>query len=179
MVLATVPIVPAQPIQKAPEAPVVVDPYAGQPPHVKLAVDASGGLDSGTGKNVYRSLTGKDVPASVPIRVIDPFENQPPHVKLAVDASGGITSPDGAKVYKALTGKDYDTGAPVPAKRGRPAGKKADIPTPQPAAAPVPTIAPATPAPSFAKPPTASAGGLGSDLDALLANAMNTPTGAK
>lgn len=177
---APAPAAPAPAPQKAPEAPVAVDPYAGQPSHVKLAVESSGGLNSDTGKQVYKALTGKDVPVATPPKAADPYEGQPAHVKLAVEAAGGLDSVAGKATYAALV---PNAKTAEPAKRTRSAGKKADIPTPQPATAPAPTTAPAAPAAvapatSYATPP-ASAGGLGSDLDALLANAMNTPTGAK
>lgn len=37
----------------------VVDPYAGQGPHVKVAVEACGGLQSEAGAKTYQQLTGK------------------------------------------------------------------------------------------------------------------------
>lgn len=47
-------------------ATAVVDPYAGQPAHVKLAVDATGGLDTPAGQSTYKALTGKDYVAAPP-----------------------------------------------------------------------------------------------------------------
>jgi hypothetical protein len=139
---------------------------------VKLAVEAAGGLDTEPGKATYKALTGKDVPAAEAPKPVDPFEGQPPHVKLAVDAAGGITSEPGKATYKALTGKDGAPGV-MPAKRGRPA--KAPTPTPTPSAPSAPAPAPAPSAAPAAAAPVAGAG-LGSDLDALLSQAMNTPT---
>lgn len=196
-----IPIVPAQaapavapppPAAPAPAAaPIPVDPYADQPPHVKAAVEASGGLQSPAGKAVYKSLTGKDyvdqapppaTPAPEPVAPpppVDPYEGQPPHVKAAVEASGGVTSDAGKAVYKSLTGKDLPGSEPAPKKRGR---KAAD---PAPAAAPAAPVAPAPAAatpvaapPSFAAAPeqTAAPGNLGASIDDLLAKAMATPT---
>jgi hypothetical protein len=166
------PVAAPTPAPAAPVAPVAVDPYAGQAAHVKLAVEAAGGLDTEPGKATYKALTGKDVPAAEAPKPVDPFEGQPPHVKLAVDAAGGITSEPGKATYKALTGKDGAPGV-MPAKRGRPA--KAPTPTPTPSAPSAPAPAPAPSAAPAAAAPVAGAG-LGSDLDALLSQAMNTPT---
>lgn len=41
-------------------APPPPDPYEGQPPHVRLAVDAAGGIASVNGAATYKALTGKD-----------------------------------------------------------------------------------------------------------------------
>jgi hypothetical protein len=116
---------------------------------------------------------------------VDPFEGLPVHVKAAVDASGGLGSPAGAQVYKALTGKDAPGAAPAapatPARRTRTMGKKTTAAAPQAPAATPPAAnpqVPAAPTQSFATPPAQSAG-LGGDLDALLASALATPTGAK
>lgn len=170
-------------------APVAIDPFAGQPAHVKPAVDAAGGISSPGGAAVYKALTGKDVPTEpapqpapapvAPPPPADPYEGQPAHVKAAVDASGGLDSDAGKAVYKSLTGKDAP-GAEATKKRGRkaaatPAAQPAPAPAPAPAAAPV---APPPASPSFAAAPeqTAPAGGLGESIDALLAKALNTPT---
>jgi hypothetical protein len=167
---APTPAAPVQPVL----APVAVDIYAGQPPHVKAAVDGAGGPDSPAGQQVYKALTGKSVAEQPAPKPVDPFEGQPPHVKLAVDAAGGIDSEPGKATYKALTGKDA-SGVVAAPKRGRPA--KAVTP-PTPAAPATPTAPAPAPAPSAA--PAAAApvagAGLGSDLDALLSQAMNTPT---
>lgn len=163
-------------------APAPIDPFAGQPAHVKPAVDAAGGISSPGGAAVYKALTGKDVPAAAPAPAPvapppppDPYDGQPPHVKAAVDASGGLDSDAGKAVYKSLTGKDAP-GADTGKKRGRkPATAAPATPSAQPAPAPA-----ATPVagPSFAAAPeqTAPAGGLGESIDALLAKALNTPT---
>lgn len=181
------PVAPAAPApapqkapEKAPETPVAVDPYAGQPPHVKVAVESSGGLNSETGAQVYKALTGKDVPVAAPAKPIDPYEGQPAHVKLAVEAAGGLDSVAGKATYAALVPNAKTAEAP---KRTRAAGKKADIPAPQPVttATVATTAAVSAPAPaaSFATPPAGAVGGLGSDLDTLLASAMSVPTGTK
>lgn len=174
----------------APPPPAAADPFAGLPPHVRAAVDAVGGVTSEPGKAVYKSLTGKDVPAAAPApapKPVDPFEGQPAHVKPAVDAVGGIGSPAGAQVYKALTGKDVPAAggaaAAAPAAPSKPRNRRsAPVPTPTPAPAAVTpppaapaAAAPAAPAASFVAPATGA--GLGADLDALLASAMGTPAG--
>lgn len=112
-----------------PPVPVVVDPYAGQPAHVKMAVEGAGGLTSVPGLSVYKSLTGVDYVAAPPAPVVvDPFAGQPPHVKAAVDGAGGLGTPAGDATYKALTQKDAPavvdqvavaaTNAPAPAASG-------------------------------------------------------------
>jgi hypothetical protein len=163
----------------------VFDPYAGLPPHVKAAVEASGGLTSEVGKSVYKTLTGRDVPAT-PVaapKPVDPFEGQPPHVKMAVEGAGGLATTAGQQVYKGLTGKDApNKGSPEapqpeakPARKTRSAGKA--TPPPPPVTSAPQAVAPATPAvPSFATPPATASGGLGSDIEALLSSAMNVPT---
>lgn len=59
---------PALPGNPAPATPVAPppppDPYAGQPPHVKQAVDGAGGLGTPAGDATYKALTQKDPPAS-------------------------------------------------------------------------------------------------------------------
>lgn len=52
----------------APPAP-AVDPFAGQPPHVKMAVDAVGGYDSPAGKDMFGKLTGQTVAPIAPAPV--------------------------------------------------------------------------------------------------------------
>jgi hypothetical protein len=48
-------------------APVAADPFAGQPPHVKMAVDAVGGYDSVPGRSMFNTLTGQGVaPVATP-----------------------------------------------------------------------------------------------------------------
>lgn len=119
---------PAAQSTPAPAAPVVVDPYAGQLPHVKLAVEGAGGLGTPDGLSVYKAITGKDyvAPVAAPVAppapvVVDPFASQPPHVRGAVDGAGGLGTPNGDATYKALTGKDAPVAtaaAPAPAAPG-------------------------------------------------------------
>lgn len=45
-------------------APAAADPFAGQPPHVKMAVDAVGGLGSEAGKTMFATLTGQPIAAA-------------------------------------------------------------------------------------------------------------------
>ena len=196
--VATAPVAPAAhapapaPTPAPAPAPAAFDPYAGLAPHVKQAVDGAGGLNSEAGKSVYAAIVGRPAPAA-PVaapKPVDPFEGIAPHVKQAVEAVGGLGSETGRSVYKTLTGKDSpaagsQAAAPAAPKaaRTRSTGKRADIPPPvPPAQAPAPVAPAAGPAPaaapaaSFATAPAAASGGLSSDLDALLANAMSTPT---
>lgn len=182
-------------VQPDPVQPVAqFDPYEGLPPHVKLAVDGAGGLDSPAGGAVYMALAGKPVPSAPvaePPKPVDPYEGLPAHVKPAVDAAGGLGSVAGDQVYKALAGKDAPGAAPAvtPAEKPKTTRKKTTPavapvvqlvqPVAQPAApvpppvAPVPAfVQPAATQPSMVSGPTVGGGGLGADLEALLAKAM-------
>lgn len=190
---APAPTTPPPAVAPAPVTPPPpVDPYAGQPAHVKPAVEASGGLGSVGGDAVYKVLTGKDAPTHAAQQVAppppppDPYAGQPVHVEPAVTAAGGLGTPTGDATYKALTGKDAP-GAAAPAAAA-PAGRKkkttgATAPTPPVTAAQTPAAIPAAPA----APPAASMvaapaaqvvppGGV-MDIEAMLAAALKTPVG--
>lgn len=129
--------------------PVVIDPYAGQPPHVEAAVTAAGGLDSPAGAATYKALTGKDAPAAEDDEPeADPFAGLPPHVKLAVDAAGGLGTAAGDATFKALapTVPAPSTEPPKRKRRTR-AEIEAEKAAQAPAAAPAqPAVAPVAPA---------------------------------
>lgn len=176
-------------------APEPVDPFAGLPAHVKIAVDGAGGFESDTGYGVYTALGGTVVRNSggTPAQSVapepepvDPFAGMPAHVKIAVDGAGGFESDTGYGVYTALGGivarlpsagmpaagskRKRRTKAEIEADEAKNAGKTVEATPPAvPAAAATPTVA------SFA---TAPAGDLGSSIDDLLAKAMATPTAA-
>ncbi len=184
----------------APEPPKVVDPYAGLPAHVKLAVDAAGGLGTAPGDATFQALGGK-LPAAAtapepppePPKPSDPFEGYPAHVKLAVDAAGGLGTPAGDATFKALGGKlpeqAADTGkrrrrtkAEMEADRAREAVEAAAPKTPAipqkaglPDEAGLPAQAPT--ATFVGSAPTVAAGtSLSQQIEPLLKGAMATPT---
>ena len=180
-------------------APAEAEWKTGIPANIVAAIEAVGGPDSPGGA----ALVAQFKPAAAAEEEedeppVDPFAGLPPHVKLAVDGAGGIDSAGGQAVYAALGGTAVlaapGTPPATPKKRKRrtkeqiaadeaAAAQTAPAPaapapaTPAPAAPAPATPAPAAPAPaaSMATPPAAS---LGSDLDALLARAMSTPTPA-
>jgi hypothetical protein len=132
-------------------APVAADPFAGQPPHVALAVNAAGGLGSAGGDATYKALTGKDAPAEEEdAPPADPYAGLPAHVKLAVEAAGGLGSVGGDATFAALAG--VKAPAAEPPKRSR--RTRAEIEAAKAAAAPTPAAAPAPAevAPAVAQP---------------------------
>jgi hypothetical protein len=177
------PVAPTAPAAAPPPAPAEVKPEwkAGLTDQIAAAIEAVGGPDSPGGAALMAQFKPKQEPAPEP-KAADPYEGLPAHVKPAVDAAGGIDSDAGKSVYVALSGRPLATppagqpAAEAPAKRrGRPAAKPAETPAQAPVAQPATTVAPAAtpaaPAASFAN--AAPAPG---DLEALLRNAMQTPT---
>lgn len=140
---APVAALPGQPITPPvayapPPAPVVVDPYEGQPPHVKPAVDSQGGLGTPAGAMMYTTLTGKAAPQT-------PVPAAPPAPVPPVSAPAPFVPPPPAP-----------TPAPQPVAFG--AGAAPAAPAAAAPAAPVPEKpkrkprAPAVPAPVAAAP---------------------------
>lgn len=136
---------------------------------IVAAITAVGGPDTPGGKALYDQFKPK---VAAPA---DPYAGLPAHVKPAVEAAGGLESDGGKAVFAALTGGAAPAAqaeAPTKPKRGRPASK----PTETPAA----TVATGTPPPSssaaIAQPASFAAAPATTDLDALLRQAMQTPT---
>lgn len=90
------------------EAVIDFDPFIGEQPFVKQAVDFAGGINTPAGAAMYKNMTGKDVPntAVIEVKPVDPFEGQPDFVKQAIDRVGGLGTPAGDAMYKQFTGKD-------------------------------------------------------------------------
>lgn len=105
---------PAPVIQTSPVTIVAVDPYAGQPPHVKMAVDGAGGLSTPDGVGVYKALTGKEPPTTeTPAAVVvQSAANPPPALVGGFGATtpaapaAGNTPPSAAVVQSAANLKD-------------------------------------------------------------------------
>lgn len=125
-------------------------PYDNLPPHVKLAVDGAGGLDTPAGVAVYKALAGKDyVAAAAP--AADPFAGLPAHVKMAVDGAGGLGTVPGDATYAALAGKPApSTPAPAPVV-APPISAPAAVPAPV-AGVPLPVATTAVPQPGTGAP---------------------------
>lgn len=156
----------------------------GIPANIVAAIEAVGGPESAAGVTLVAQFKPAAAAAAVEEEEedeppVDPFAGLPPHVKLAVDGAGGIDSVGGQAVYSALGGSAVLTapGTEKPAPKKRKRRTKEQIAADEAATAaqaPAP-IAAAPAAASLATPPAAT---LGSDLDALLASAMATPTPA-
>lgn len=160
---------PPPPAAAAPAAPSAPAWAEGIADSIVAAITAVGGPDTPGGKALYDQFKPK-VAAPEPVAPVDPYAGLPAHVKPAVEAAGGLESDGGKAVFAALAGGAAPAAqaeAPTKPKRGRPATKTADAPAP--AATPA-QPAPAAPAQSFAAAPSAT------DLDALLRQAMQTPT---
>lgn len=160
---------PPPPAAAAPAAPSTPAWAEGIADSIVAAITAVGGPDTPGGKALYEQFKPK-VAAPEPVVPVDPYAGLPAHVKPAVEAAGGLESDGGKAVFAALAGGAAPAAqaeAPAKPKRGRPATKTADAPAP--AATPA-QQAPAAPAQSFAAAPSTT------DLDALLRQAMQTPT---
>jgi hypothetical protein len=171
----------AQPVVAPAPAP-VADWTVGIPDNIVAAINAVGGPDSPGGAALVAQFAPKAAPAPEP-EPVDPFAGLPAHVQVAVDGAGGIESAPGYAVYVALGGTAAQPAAGTAAATKRKRRTKAEIEadnakaaaaTPAAAPAPAPAAAVTQPAaPSLATPPAA---GLGGSIDALLAQAMATPT---
>lgn len=163
-------------------APVVADWTVGIPDNIVAAINAVGGPDSPGGAALVAQFAPKVAPAPEP-EPVDPFAGLPAHVQVAVDGAGGIESAPGYAVYVALGGTAAQPAAGTAAATKRKRRTKAEIEadnakaaaaTQSQVTAPAPAAAVTQPAaPSLATPPAA---GLGAGIDALLAQAMATPT---
>lgn len=162
---------PPPPAAAAPAAPSTPAWAEGIADSIVAAITAVGGPDTPGGKALYDQFKPK-VAAPEPVAPVDPYAGLPAHVKPAVEAAGGLESDGGKAVFAALAGgaaPAAQADAPAKPKRGRPASKPADAPAAAAAAAAA-QPAPAAPAQSFAAAPATT------DLDALLRQAMQTPT---
>lgn len=169
-------------VAPAPEVAAAPDWTAGIPDNIVAAINAVGGPDSPGGAALVAQFAPKTAPAPAPEpEPVDPFAGLADHVKVAVDASGGIESAAGYAVYKALGGTAVQPAAGTEAaatKRKRRTKAEIEADNAKVAATQPQVTAPAAAvtqpaAPSLATPPAA---GLGAGIDALLAQAMATPT---
>lgn len=180
---APAPVAPPAPAAAPAPAPVEAKPEwkAGLTDQIAAAIEAVGGPDSPGGAALMAQFKPKQEAPAEP-KAADPYEGLPDNVKAAVDAAGGLDSDAGKSVYVALSGRLLASPpaakeAAAPARRGRrsnaeKAAAAAQTPADPPAQAPAaPVATPAAPAASFAN--AAPAPG---DLEALLRNAMQTPT---
>jgi hypothetical protein len=168
----------------APAPAPVADWTVGIPDNIVAAINAVGGPDSPGGAALVAQFAPKAAPAPEPEpEPVDPFAGLPAHVQIAVDGAGGIESAPGYAVYVALGGTAAQPAAGTAAATKRKRRTKAEIEADNAKAAaatqpqviaPAPAAAVTQPAaPSLATPPAA---GLGAGIDALLAQAMATPT---
>lgn len=166
---------PPPPAAAAPAAPSTPAWAEGIADSIVAAITAVGGPDTPGGKALYDQFKPK-VAAPEPVAPVDPYAGLPAHVKPAVEAAGGLESDGGKAVFAALAGGAAPAAqaeAPTKPKRGRPATKPAE---PQAAPQSAPAPAAAQPAPAAAPAQSFAAAPATTDLDALLRQAMQTPT---
>ena len=108
-------------------------------------------------------------------KAADPYEGLPAHVKPAVDAAGGLDSDAGKSVYVALSGRLLAT-PPAVQQEITATAKRRGRPAKATESAAVPTQAPTAPQPTAPAASFANAAPAPGDLEALLRNAMQTPT---
>jgi len=111
------PAVAAAPVVAAPAAPVVVeapmtaDPFAGQPPHVKLAVDGAGGLGTPGGDATFKALTGME-PVKPVAAAVAPAPAGTVVTAAPAAAATVVTPPAGAAAAAAAATPIASTGDP-------------------------------------------------------------------
>jgi hypothetical protein len=158
---------PRADVDKAPVTapPAEFDPYAGLPPHVKLACEA---VPPEAKEATYKAMTGQDWPtppvAAAPAPV-DPYAGLPVHVKLACEAVPPVAK---AATYKAMTGRDWpEAPAAAPAaSTPAPASPPPVVPV-RPPVTPLPAVTPVVGAATPAT--TAAAANMKARLEAALA----------
>ena len=175
---------PAAPVAAPAAAPAVEaapEWQSGLSAEIVAAITACGGPESAGGAALMAQFKPAAPAEPEPVAAPDPFDGLPPHVRAAVDGAGGLDSDAGKSVYVALSGRllasPPPAAAPTAGRRGRKSNaEKAAMAAGTAVAPAAQSAAPVTPPAAAPQPAGFAAAPSATDLDALLRQAMATPT---